>query len=410
MFDTITELVVPTGKIHQEDRIGKIAERFREEADLDFLVVVNEEDKIVGLVTRNGILASVSTSILAALWERRPIRQLMYQEFRSIDRNETPETALLALFKENGDMHEALLVTEKDQFIGGIEPIELMRVVADRAAESAAAISASEARVKDALKQVTESVHYASRIQRSQLPHFEEVSNSIADFAFRWHPRDVVSGDIYLFKKIDPYRIIGVIDCTGHGVPGSLMTMVASATLNQAIAEIDPDDGRPSPAAIMGRAGDIARQYLNQHVATTTTDDGFDAALCVIDENTHEVLFSGAKLDAIVISRDLEPQRIAGSRTSLAYPKKSSTDIDLHDEILQLNPDSVIVLTTDGIIDQVGEHLRRSFGYGRAIEALNIERGGTCEAMLESLEKRFHEHQGNEERRDDLTVIAFRPF
>lgn len=410
MQDTVESLVVSTDKIHEGEKIGKIAERFRQQQDLDFLVVVDDMDKIVGLATRNGILASVSTSILAALWERRPIKQLMYKEFRSVDVGTTPEHALLQLFNLDGEMHDALIVTRDNAFIGGIEPIELMRVVADRAAESAKVIGESEARVRDALKQVTDSVQYASRIQKSQLPNLSDIKEALGDFAFRWQPRDVVSGDIYVFKKIDPYVIVGVIDCTGHGVPGSLMTMVASATLNQAISEIDPAAGMPSPAEILRRAGNIARQYLNQHIASPTTDDGFDAALCVINYQSREVFFAGAKLDAIIIASDREPQRIAGARVSLAYPKKSKHDIDIHDDKIDLGSDGVIILTTDGIIDQVGETLHRSFGYGRSIEALNAQRGKSCEAMLDSLESAFLQHQGAEERRDDITVIAFRPF
>jgi serine phosphatase RsbU (regulator of sigma subunit)/predicted transcriptional regulator len=408
MKDTVHALITSAPMVRGDIRVSEVVEQFRANNDLEILVVIESNEKVCGIVGRGPILAAVSTSVMAALWERRPIEKLMETDFPVITPDISPERALLALVRPDGKMHSSLIAFEEGQFCGIVRPMDVMKAVADRASENAAVLAVSEARVKEALKQLTDSVDYASRLQKNLLPSDAALLSALPDVAVRWRPRDVVSGDIYLASEVEAGVLIGVIDCTGHGVPGSLMTMVANAAMTQALGSFGsiPD---ATPADILTEADRIARRYLNQHVPDPATDDGFDAALCLVNKKSGEVLFAGAKLSAIVVPRDGEPVRVQGASTSLAYPTKGEP-VPLENIRLDIGEGGSVVLVTDGVFDQIGENVRRSFGYARMIRAMAEGGPADCSELLSRLEAALLAHQGEEERRDDVTMLAFRPF
>ncbi len=128
--------------------------------------------------------------------------------------------------------------------------------------------------IREAHHAIVESVSYASRIQRGLLPPPQRLAASFADCAVLWRPRDVVGGDIYWVSAAGPRPTIVLLDCTGHGVPGGFMTMLAIATLERVFAQHD-DLG---PAALLQRLNALTRTLLNQDVAEPASNDGMDAA------------------------------------------------------------------------------------------------------------------------------------
>jgi len=128
------------------------------------------------------------------------------------------------------------------------------------------------------------SIRYAKVIQTSLLPNLDGSNIYLPDSFVIWKPKDVVGGDIF-FKDLftDPDScsgfIFAVIDCTGHGVPGAFMTMIASSGLRRIVK----DQGCRNPADILKQLNFIVKTSLQQDKKDTLSDDGLDAAICFVE-------------------------------------------------------------------------------------------------------------------------------
>ncbi|MBL4655958.1 MAG: SpoIIE family protein phosphatase, partial [Bacteroidia bacterium] len=140
-------------------------------------------------------------------------------------------------------------------------------------------------------KDITDSITYAKQIQSAILPPLENISNIIKDYFVLYKPRDIVSGDFYWFHNIDQNKyVIAACDCTGHGVPGSLMSMVGNDLLNQIVVEKKVSE----PGAILEKSHTGIRRVLRQDSVDVKAKDGMDMVLCTIDINKMEFQYSGA--------------------------------------------------------------------------------------------------------------------
>ncbi|MDP6908242.1 MAG: PAS domain S-box protein, partial [Flavobacteriales bacterium] len=124
-----------------------------------------------------------------------------------------------------------------------------------------------------------DSIQYAKRIQESILPQIRTMRKSFSDLFVFFHPRDVVSGDLYWHYKKDDLTYLAVIDCTGHGVPGALMSMIANELMNQVIILGKMTD----PGRIFQMLNKLMVRTLRQKRGNTIIQDGMDLGLCVID-------------------------------------------------------------------------------------------------------------------------------
>lgn len=111
-----------------------------------------------------------------------------------------------------------------------------------------------------------------------------------------WEPRDLVGGDIYWVHTHGNSTSVADIDCTGHGVPGGFMTMLATATLDRIYA----DNENFQPGRALARLSDLTKQLLNQDRDTSASNDGMDAGICRIDRSTGQLTFAGARLSLMV--------------------------------------------------------------------------------------------------------------
>ena len=161
-----------------------------------------------------------------------------------------------------------------------------------------------------------------------------------------------------------------------------------------------------TPGAALSRLSDHTRTLLNQDRAGGNSNDGMDAAMCRMDATTGELVFAGARLSLLIAGTE-GVQRIRGDRISLGYPDTPAGP-RFEEHTLRPEDGATVVIATDGLTDQPGGRRGRAFGYGRAIAALTS--GGTdAAARLAALSQAFEAHVGTGERRDDLTVLAFRP-
>ena len=347
---------------------------------MDEVILANELRTEVGVVVLLGLFGGAALMLaggFAFLWLiNRPMSQML----RAIER-----------FERHDDPQRVAYRSEDE--IGRV--ITSYNAMLDREVERVS-------EVRKAHRDIVDSVTYATRIQQALLPAPELCALAFEEHAVIWKPRDLVGGDIYWVRSDGAHTTLAVIDCTGHGVPGGFMTMLAIATLERIFAENDA----LTPGAALSRLSDLTRKLLNQDRASGTSNDGLDAAICRINAASGEVLFAGARL-SMLISDGEEVRRIRGDRISLGYPE-TPVSPQLTEHSVKVGKEAVALLATDGLIDQPGGPKRLSFGYRRALSALLANGGAGPEVLLAALTTAFEEYVDNETLRDDLTVFAFK--
>jgi serine phosphatase RsbU (regulator of sigma subunit) len=348
---------------------------------MDEAILANELRTEVGVVVALGLLGGLALILaggFAFLWLiNRPLSRML-QAIERFERHDDP------------------------QRVGYRSADEIGRVVAsynamlDREVERVTEI-------REAHREIVDSVTYATRIQQGLLPTPEQCAEAFGDFAVIWQPRDLVGGDIYWVRRSGAITTVAVIDCTGHGVPGGFMTMLAIATLERIFAE----DDTLTPGEAMSRLSDLTRMLLNQDQAGGASNDGMDAAMCRIDVAAEEMVFAGARL-SMLLANGGQVQRIRGDRISLGYPDTPAGP-RFTEHKLRLDNGATALIATDGLIDQLGGPKRRAFGYRRAMAELQAHMDASANDLIAVLSRAFEEYVGAEERLDDLTVLAFRP-
>ncbi|WP_109313325.1 SpoIIE family protein phosphatase [Ruegeria sp. AU67] len=256
--------------------------------------------------------------------------------------------------------------------------------------------------IREAHHQIVASVNYATRIQQGLLPRTSQCKAAFADFAVIWEPRDLVGGDIYWVKTDGPITTLAVIDCTGHGVPGGFMTMLAIATLERLYFENET----LSPSLALSKLSDLTRSLLNQDTENGTSNDGMDAAICQIDSAKGVATFAGAHMSLLVKSKT-GIDRIRGDKLSIGYADTPIGPKYLEHEV-QMDQITDFFISTDGLIDQLGGEKRLAFGFQRIVSVFEQEEWSCSEYLLSAIHSAFQDYSTNEERLDDLTMIAFR--
>lgn len=258
---------------------------------------------------------------------------------------------------------------------------------------------------KQAEKKITDSIRYAELIQRSILPDSDLIRDCFPDSFIIWKPKDIVSGDIYFVERLGDDILVAVADCTGHGIPGALLTMIVSAGLRRIIK----DEGCVNPAEILKRLNFVVKTTLRQDRANSVSDDGLEAAVCLISglsSGLGELTFAGARLPLIHICRG-RAEIVEGDRQSIGY-KRANIDFSFSNHIIGIRAGMRFYLHTDGFIDQFGEK-KKQFGFGRSRFVKLLEQNSHLpfEKQRERLLSKFDDFRGEEEMLDDVTVMGF---
>ena len=202
-------------------------------------------------------------------------------------------------------------------------------------------------------KNITASINYAKRIQESMLPFNEEITRHIPNHFIFFKPRDIVSGDFYYFNTKDEKLIIAEVDCTGHGVPGAIMSMLGNDYLNQIINL----QGITSPDLILNELHKNIRTTLKQD--ETENRDGMDIALIVIDPTTKTMEFAGAS-SPLTLVQNGEMDILLSSELPIGGFQKDKERVFTKHTISYEQPVTFYVFS-DGFQDQFGGPRGRRF-------------------------------------------------
>jgi PAS domain S-box-containing protein len=262
----------------------------------------------------------------------------------------------------------------------------------------------AERKLSDAYDVISSSIQYASRIQQAFLTGREMLAATMKDSFSLWVPRDVVGGDIFWCR---PWGNDGVIvmaaDCTGHGVPGAFMTLISAGALDRAVNEVAPG----SLGKLVRQMHLIVQSSLNQQGDTGTSDDGLELSAAYIDLAASTLIFTGARLPLYVVENG-EVTEIRGTRSGIGYRGISSTQ-QFDETVIPLTGRQSFYMATDGYIDQVGGERRRMLGKSRFKETLLGVQGLPFAEQEQRIIAALIDYQGEETRRDDVTVLGFRP-
>lgn len=248
---------------------------------------------------------------------------------------------------------------------------------------------------------IQDSIEYAKMIQQTILPDDAEISKILRDYFVIWKPRDIVGGDLYWMRKFEDGFVIVVGDCTGHGVPGALMTMAVNSILDRIIDDICHDD----PALILSELDRLLNQTLSRGKGETNLQDGLDAGIIFVS-NKDEILYSGAHISLFVIEEG-EGVEIKGiSYTIGSDPNKRTKAFTNHR--ISLRQGMSFYLATDGLKDQVGGENRLPFGKKRMLAVLNSTQQCLMEEQKQILWSSYKDYKKDEMLRDDVTMFGFR--
>ena len=216
-------------------------------------------------------------------------------------------------------------------------------------------------------KSITDSIVYAQHIQEAVIPSADIMRQLFGSCLIMFSPCNIVSGDFYWAVKIGRYKALAVADCTGHGVPGALMSMLGISMLNDIIANIDMNSTELQASDVLNKLRANVINALRQEMSTDSSLDGIDMALILIDEERHLLQYSGACRPLIMI-RDGNLTKIEPDRMPIGIHGRTAP---FTNHTIETEKGDYFYAYSDGITDQFSNSADdQKFGRKRLYEML----------------------------------------
>ena len=301
------------------------------------------------------------------------------------------------LLDEINEMREALSSgtdTQKEE-----ASIEIMSKAFSKMSDEVGTLI--DARTHDlvvAKDEINSSIRYAAKLQNALLPR---MFPGDIDINVEWKPRDLVGGDIYFIKDLPDRVYIAVVDCTGHGVPGAFLSIIARSHLDKAIT---PDDYQ-SAGSYLSKVHELLKDTLNRADQKNTSEEGFDGGVCIYYRNERRLEFAGAKASIFQVKADGATES-SGDRKSVGSTRMKEgfeyTTSVIHDS------NGAFVMLTDGITDVMSAEERPiAFGRRRVLKLLQQATDQSPKSIVQSIMKSVDLYRDGAPFRDDLTLLAF---
>ena len=259
-----------------------------------------------------------------------------------------------------------------------------------------------ELEIKDKNKKITESINYAKRIQNAILPNQELLNNIFGDAFMFYKPKDVVSGDFpWLFEKED-IVYIAVVDCTGHGVPGALLSFIGYFLLQNIV-----DHNRELTASqVCDELHYGVRKTLKQDQDGANARDGMDIALCKYNKKTHVLEYAGAHRPLYLL-RNGELEIFKGDRKAIGgIPHKKKLEKEFTNYTIDTQKGDQIFFFSDGFPDQVGEQTKKKYQAKRMRELILENTNIKMTEYAHQFSNDFYTFKGNHKQIDDVLLIG----
>jgi serine phosphatase RsbU (regulator of sigma subunit) len=258
-------------------------------------------------------------------------------------------------------------------------------------------------KIEEAINEVEGSYTYAQHIQETFLPEDLYIRECFPDSFILFKPKDIVSGDFYFFSKLEHLIIFAAVDCTGHGIPGALLSSLGYGILDQAVNEIK----LTNPSHILHHLYSKIHRYLRNDTNGTGIPDDMDIILCILDTRTYMLTYSGVKNPLYRLSKGELIEYQAQNEASVNYEENgcqfSSTKI-------QLEISDTLYLGSDGFSDQFGGKFHKKYQSARLKRFLSSIQGSSMAEQSDRLYEEIEQwrEENHEDQTDDILVIGIR--
>lgn len=251
-------------------------------------------------------------------------------------------------------------------------------------------------------KDITDSIKYAERIQTAILPPDKLWKQILPNSFVYYRPKDILSGDFYWVEETKTHVYIAAADCTGHGVPGALVSIINYNLLNKAVLEKNLVD----PAQILNQVNEWLTQALHQSYNAASMRDGMDVSICTINKNTKVMQFAGAFNSGYMVKDGVIIEMPADKKPVGAFIEDDITAFTSKE--YQLTGNETIYLFSDGYADQFGGPKGKKFKYKNLQNLILDSQALTFDQQKEKAKDTFLDWKGNYEQTDDVLLIGFR--
>jgi len=268
---------------------------------------------------------------------------------------------------------------------------------------------------------ITDSIYYAQRIQKAVLPSPAYLSNILSDYFTIYKPKDVIGGDFYWVREIEGHSVVIVADCTGHGVPGALMSMLGVTLLNEQFRTF----GIRQPGLILGHLRTKVKEILVQEGSVSDQKDGMDMAIAIIDHKNDELQFGSANIPLLLVRKKKQgdtENRIEDDDFKLSLENddyelfRLKTDKqpigvywdekDFTTQWIKLQEGDSLYMFTDGFADQYGGKNRKKYKSRRLKKLLLSIQAESMEDQGKLIKAAFENWRGSYEQIDDVCMMG----
>ncbi len=259
--------------------------------------------------------------------------------------------------------------------------------------------------------EITDSIKYARRIQNAILPSRERFYKELPESFIIFKPKDIVSGDFYWMETVlntigEKLVLFAAADCTGHGVPGALVSVICRDALNRAVKEL----GITDPGKVLDKVRELIVETFGQNetwnIHKNEVQDGMDISLCVLNTNTTQLQWAGANNPVWLLKKDAQVIiHIKGNKQPVGL---NSNPLPFTTHVLDVNKNDKIYIFTDGVADQFGGPNGKKFKYKQLNEFLVLNDKNSMGAMAENLNRKFESWRGQLEQVDDVLIIGIK--
>ncbi|MFK7783498.1 MAG: SpoIIE family protein phosphatase [Crocinitomicaceae bacterium] len=265
-------------------------------------------------------------------------------------------------------------------------------------------------------KSISSSIAYAQRLQSAILPKRTEIEEHFPESFLIFKPKDLVSGDFYWFETFGDKIYIAAADCTGHGVPGAIVSVVCSNALSRVLKEF----GITEPSKILSRTRELVMETFGR--SDKQVEDGMDISLCAIDKAGKKVVFAGANNplwivrsnDHLMEANDADRTLNGASHHLLEYkgdkqPVGPYPEMkDFTDREVDVFQGDILYMFSDGFSDQFGGEADKKFRSGRLKKELLSRSSIELHEQEVLIDNLYENWKGENEQVDDVCMIAVR--
>jgi len=419
IYPIIERIAKPGHTFYPDENAVDIYERLQRNPEINEFAVI-ENDAALGVMTKAALNEIFGGRYGYSLNSRNKIRKLLEGGFLRVNGNmPIDQVSRLAMKRPVESLYNPVVVEKAEKYLGIVTikdlldactKIEIETAMQDKlqAERDAYNSEIAKERVDAARKAVVSSIEYASRIQKNLLPDESLFKAVFSDYSIIWSPRDIVGGDIYWIKNFEEGTVLCVCDCTGHGVPGALLTMLVVSVFEAEVSERNYKDTAQIMLTLEQKLVNVLHMASDLRIGNNapTVNDGCDLAVLYISKDTG-IDISAGNTNVFICDGD-DVTKIKGQKIFIGEGSlKNKADIKTVN--IPANPKNKYYIASDGLFDQLGGGNILPFGYYAFKDIILKNHNENQSIISQKIWSAFIDHMGAQTRIDDAQLITFKP-